>query len=119
MLGFGLLVHIAKVFGAVSPTYVELKGTIGLFDTVKPSCTCSVGTISLRLGVLPRFGGYFGREMAIFGPNLRRFGRVPPNMAPTPVGATGNFLAQNLDFARPPPITRPCLPKYTFFAMLM
>ena len=47
---------------------MELKGTGGLFDTVKSSRTWGVATVSLRLGVLPEFGGYFWRKMALFGP---------------------------------------------------
>ena len=82
---------------------MELQGTRGLFDTVKSSRTWSVATAFLRLGVLPGFGGYFGRKMAAFGPKLRRFGRAPPNLAPPPRAAIGEFLAQNLDLARPPP----------------
>ena len=38
--------------------------------------------------------------MAVFGPKLRRFGRAPPDLAPPPRAATGDFLAQNLDLAR-------------------
>ena len=41
--------------------------------------------------------------MAVFGPKLRRFGRAPPNLAPPPRAATGEFLAENLDLARAPP----------------
>ena len=41
--------------------------------------------------------------MAVFGPKLRTFGRAPPDLAPTPRAATGEFLAQNLDLARAPP----------------
>ena len=41
---------------------MELKGTRGLFDTVKSSRTWSVATVFLRLGVSPGFGGYFGRK---------------------------------------------------------
>ena len=41
--------------------------------------------------------------MAGFGPKLRRFGRASPDLAPPPRAATGEFLAQNLDLARPPP----------------
>ena len=41
--------------------------------------------------------------MAVFGPKLRRFGRAPSDGAPTHQAATGEFLAQNLDLARPPP----------------
>ena len=82
---------------------MELKGSIGLFDTAKSSRTWDVATVSLRLGVLPGFGGYLGGKKAVFGPKLRRFGRAPPDLAPPPRGATAEFLAQNLDLARPPP----------------
>ena len=110
MLGFGLLVRIAQVFGAFWRLFgpflghiVELKGTRELFDTVKSSRTCSVLTVSLRLGVSPGFWGCFGRKMAVFGPKLRRFGRAPPDLAPPPRAATAEFLAINLDLARAPP----------------
>ena len=89
-----------RLFGPFLGHIVELKGTRGLFDTVKSSRTSSVATVSLRLGPLPGFGCYFGSKMAVFGPKLRRFGRAPPNLAPTPRAATGEFLAQNLDLAR-------------------
>ena len=83
---------------------MELKRTRGLFDAVKSSRMCSVATVSLRLAVLPGFGGRFGRENAVFGPKLRRFGRAPPDLAPPPRAATDEFLAQNLDLARAPPM---------------
>ena len=92
-----------RLFGPFLEHIVELKGTRGLFDTVKSTCTWSVATVFLRLGVLPGFGGYFRRKMAVFDPKLRRFGRAPPDLAPPPRAATGEFLAQNLDLARPPP----------------
>ena len=41
--------------------------------------------------------------MAVFGPKLRRFGRAPPDLAPPPRAAIGEFLAQSLDLARPLP----------------
>ena len=41
--------------------------------------------------------------MAVFGPKLRRFGMAPPDLAPPPRADTGEFLAQNLDLAKPPP----------------
>ena len=82
---------------------MNLKGNRGLFDTVKSSRTCSVGTVSLRLAVSPGLGGYFGRKMAIFGPKVGRFGRAPSNLAPPTRAAIGEFLAQNLDLARAPP----------------
>ena len=65
------------LFGSFLEHIVELKGTRGLFDTVKSSLTCGVATVSLRLRVSPGLGGYFGRKMAVFGPKLRRFGRAP------------------------------------------
>ena len=92
-----------RLFGPFLGHIVELKGTRGLFDTAKSSRTCSVATVSLRLGVSPGFGGYFGRKMAVFGPKLRRFGRAPPDLAPPPRGTTGEFLAPKLDLARAPP----------------
>ena len=88
-------------FGPFLGHIVELKGTRGLFDTVKSSNTWNVATVSLRLGVLS--GGCCGRKLAVFGPKLRRFGRAPPNLAPPPRAATGEFLAENLDLARAPP----------------
>ena len=63
-----------RLFGPFLGRIVEMNGTRGLFDTVKSSRTCSVATVSLCLGVLPRVGGYFGRKMAVSGPKLRRFG---------------------------------------------
>ena len=92
-----------RLFGLFLGYIVELNGTRGLFDTVKSSCTCNVATVSLCLGVSPGFGGYFGPKMAVFGPKLRRFGGAPPDLAPPPRAATGEFLAQNLDLARRPP----------------
>ena len=82
---------------------MELKGTRGLFDTVKSSRTWNVATVSLPLGASPGFGGYFGRKMAVFGPKLRSFGREPRNLAPPPSAATGESLAHNVDLARAPP----------------
>ena len=93
----------SRLFGLFLGHIVDLKGTRGLLDTAKSSRTCSVATVSLRLGVSRGFGGCFWRKMAIFGPKLRRFGRAPPDLAPPPRAATGEFLAQNLDLAMPPP----------------
>ena len=76
-----------RLFGPCLGHIVELKGTRGHFDTVKSRCTWVVATVSLYLGVSPGFGGYFGRKMAVFGPTR---------------AATGEFLAQHLDLARPP-----------------
>ena len=92
-----------RLFGPFLGHIVELKGTRGRFDTVKSSSTCGVGIVSLRLGVLPKFGGCFGRKIAIVGPKLHRFGTAPPDLAPPPRAATGEFLAENLDLARAPP----------------
>ena len=89
-----------RLFGPFLGHIVESKGTRGLSDTVKSSRMCSVPTISLHLGVSPGSGGYFGREMAVFGAKLRRFGRAPPNLAPKPQAATAEFLAQYLNFRK-------------------
>ena len=67
-----------RLFGLFLGHIVGLKGTRGLFDTVKSSRTCAIATDSLRLGVSPGFWGFFGRKMAVFGPKLRRFGRPLP-----------------------------------------
>ena len=82
---------------------MELKGTRRLFDAVKSNRTWSVGTVSLRLAVLTGFWGLFGPKKVVLGHKMRSFGRAPPDLAPTPQGATGEFLAQNLDLARAPP----------------
>ena len=105
-----MLVHIAQIlglFGAFFEPFLghigELKGTRGLFETLKSNRTWNVAAVSLHLGILPGFGGYFGRKKAVFGPKQRTFGRAPPDLAPPPRGATVEFLAENLDLARPPP----------------
>ena len=92
-----------RLFGPFLGHIVELKGTRGLLDTVKSSRTWSVATVSLRLAVLTRFGGRFGPKKAVLGHKMRSFGRALPNLAPPPRAASGEFLAQNLDLARPPP----------------
>ena len=98
-----------RLFGQFLGHISELEGTKGPLVMRKSSRTCSVAAISLRLGILPRFGGYFGRKKAVFGPKLRRFGRappdlakeasrapedtyLPPDLAPPPRGATGSKL---------------------------
>ena len=95
-----------RLFGPFLGHIVELKGTRRLFDTVKSSRTCSVATVSLRLAVLTGFWGRFGPKKAVLGHKMRSFGRAPHDLAPTPRGATGEFLGQNLDLARAPPRLR-------------
>ena len=82
---------------------MELEGTKGPLVTRKSSRTRSVASVCLRLAVMNPYYGYLGRKMAVFGPKLRGFGRAPPDLAPPPRAATGEFLAQNLDLARAPP----------------
>ena len=53
-----------RLFGPFLGHIVQLKGTRGLFDTAKSSRTCSVDTVSVSLGVLPGFGGYFAPFLA-------------------------------------------------------
>ena len=69
------LVKMAQIFGAFWRLFglflghiVELGGTRGLFDTVKSSRTWPLATVSLRLGISPWFGAYFGRKNGCFWP---------------------------------------------------
>ena len=48
-------------------------------------------------------GPFWAKKKAVLGHEMRSFGRAPPDLAPLPRGATGEFLAQNLDLTRPPP----------------
>ena len=63
-----------RLFGPFLGHIVELKGTRGLLDTGKSSRTCSVATISLRLGVSPGFWGYFGRKWLFLAQNNAHLG---------------------------------------------
>ena len=92
-----------RLFGPFLGHIVELEGTKGPLVTRKSSCTWSVAAVCLHLAVLNPYYGCFGRKKAVFGSKLRRFERAPPDLAPPPRAATGEFLAQNLDLARPPP----------------
>ena len=82
---------------------MELEGNKELLVTRQSRCTQSVATASLRLAVLSGFRGLLGPKKAVLGHKMRSFGRAPPDLAPPPRGATGEFLAQNLDSARAPP----------------
>ena len=53
-----------------------------------------------RLPILTEFQGRFGPKKAVLGHKMRSFGMSPPNLAPPAPGATGEFLAENLDLAR-------------------
>ena len=52
----------------------------------------------LRLSILNGFQGRFDPKKAVLGHKMCDFGRAPPELAPAPWGATGEFLAQNLDW---------------------
>ena len=91
-----------RLLGPFLGHIVELEGTKGPLVARKSSRTWSVAAVCLRLAALNPYQGCFGRKMAVFGPKLRSFGRAPPDLAPPPRAATGEFLAQNLDLARPP-----------------
>ena len=80
---------------------MELKGTRGLFDTVKSSRTWSVATVFLRLGVSPGFGGYFGRKWLFLHKTAHTWEGTSLAWRHRPGAATGEFSAQNLDLARP------------------
>ena len=80
---------------------MELKGTKGPLDTRKSSGTWSVTPVCLRLAALNPYHGCLGQKMAVFGSKLQRFVRAPPNLAPPTRADTVEFVAQNLDLARP------------------
>ena len=90
------------LFGPLLGHIVQLDGKKGLLVTGRSRRTWCVGTVCLRLAVLTGFRGRFGPKKAGFGHKLRFFVRAPPDLAPPPRGATGDFLAQNLDLAGPP-----------------
>ena len=92
-----------RLFGPFLGHIVELGGNKELLVTVKSSRTWSVASVCLHLAVSTGFRGGFGPKKAVLGHKMRRFGRAPPDLAPPPRGATGEFLAQNLDLARAPP----------------
>ena len=91
-------------FWAVSRTYRGVRGhqrSLGC-EKVKPHVECS--------SRLPSFGcfepllGLFWAKNGCFWPKTAQiFWREPPDLATPPRAATGEFLAQNLDLARPPP----------------
>ena len=60
-------------------------------------------TISFHLSLLNGLQGRYGLKKAVLGPKMRSIGEALPDLAPPPRGATGGFLAQNLDLARAPP----------------
>ena len=62
----------------------------------------SVATVSFLFVVLIGFRGRSVLEV-VFRVKMRTFGRATPDLAPSPWGATGEFLAQNLDLAGPSP----------------
>ena len=82
---------------------VELESKKGHIVTGQSRRMWSVATVSLPLAALTGLRGSFGPKKAVLGHRMRSFGRAPPHLAPPPRGATGDFLAENLDLARPPP----------------
>ena len=87
--------HIQAMFGhvwAVSRTYCGDRGQ---------ERALGHGAIEAHVQCSNRFS--FGPKTSILGHKMRSFGRAPPDLAPPPRGATGEFLAENLDLARAPP----------------
>ena len=91
------------MFGLFLGHIVELEGKKGLMVTGQSRGTWSVSTVCLCLAVSTGFQGCFGPKKAVLGYKIRSFGRAPPDLAPPPRGATGEFLPQKLDLARAPP----------------
>ena len=90
-------------FWAVPRTCRGVRGQQGLFVGGQSRRTWSVATVSLPLAVWSGFWGLLGPKKAVLGHKMRSFGGGPPDLAPLPLGATGEVLAQNLDLARAPP----------------
>ena len=74
-----------------------MEGNKGMFVKGQSRRACSVATLSFRSSVLSRFQDYFRPKKAFLGHEMRSFGRKPPNLAPSPWGATGEFMTQIWD----------------------
>ena len=96
-------VPFLAIFGPFLGHILESEGKKGLIVTWQSWRLCSVATVSLPLAVLNGFRSHFGPKKAVLGHKMRSFGRAPPDLAPSPRGATDDFLAQILDLARAPP----------------
>ena len=99
--------HTQAIFGhfwAVSRTYRGARGQERALDhgAIKAHVECSN-----RIPSFGRFdcvlGLFWAKKRLFLGHKMRSFGRAPPDLAPPPRGAISEFLAQNLDLARPPP----------------
>ena len=73
-----------RLFGPFLGHIVELKGTRGLFHTVKSRCTRMVTTVSLRLAVRPSLGALFGEKWLFLAQNCADLGGHLPNWPPRP-----------------------------------
>ena len=80
VLGFGVLVRIAQVFGAFWRLFgpflghiVDLGGNKELLVTVKSSRTWSVAAVCLLVAVMTGFRGRFGPKKAVFGAQNAQF----------------------------------------------
>ena len=99
--------HIQAIFShfwAVSRTYRAIRGQQRALchGAIEELVECSkLFPFICPFGV--GFGTVLGKKKAILGRKMRSFGRAPPDLAPLPRGTTGDFFAQNLDLARPPP----------------
>ena len=80
-----------------------LEGETRLLVTGRSRRTTTVGIVSLFLAVLSGFRYRLGPKKVVFRHKMRSFGKAPPHLPPPPRGATGGFLAENLDMARPSP----------------
>ena len=91
------------IFGPFLGHIVDLEGNKGLLVTGQSRRTWTIAPVSLHLAVLIGIRGRLGPKKAVLGHKMRSFGRAPPDLGRAPRGATCEFLAQNLDLARPPP----------------
>ena len=92
VLGFGVVQHQRPSIGVI----------FGHFWTFHRHIVAHVACSHCfpSLSVLPGLRGNFGPRKAGLGHKRPSFGRAPPDLAPPPVGATGEFLARKFDFTR-------------------
>ena len=93
--------HFWPLFGPSLGHIVELAGKKGLLVMGQLRRAWSVGSVRLYLAVSSGFWGRFGQKKnAALGHKMRNFGRAPPDLAPTPQGATSDFFGSKLEFGK-------------------
>ena len=90
-------------FGSFNIHIMKLEGSKGLVVTGQSRRALIIANLSPPLSTLTRYQGRFGPKSIVFGHKMRGYGRAPPDLARPTAGTTGEFVAQNVDLARPQP----------------